>query len=68
MTNVKLLKERIARSGMKNTFIADSIGMSRASWYNKREGRTEFTADEIKKLCDILHITSLRERDEIFFS
>lgn len=68
MTNVERLKDKIAKSGLKNSFIAESIGMSRGTWYNKRDGKTEFTADEIKKLCDVLHITSLREREEIFFS
>ena len=68
MTNVELLKEKVAKSGLKTAFIAESIGISRASWYNKLNGKTKFTAEEIKKLCDTLRITSLREREEIFFS
>lgn len=68
MTNVALLKEIVAKSGLKSSFIAESIGISRGSWYNKLNGRTKFTAEEIKRLCDTLHITSLREREEIFFS
>ena len=68
MTNVELLKEKVAKSGLKTVFIAESIGISRASWYNKLNGKTKFTAEEIKKLCDTLRITSLREREEIFFS
>lgn len=68
MTNVELLKEKVAKSGLKTAFIAESIGISRASWYNKLNGKTKFTAEEIKKLCDALRITSLREREEIFFS
>lgn len=68
MTNVELLKEKVAKSGLKSAFIAESVGISRASWYNKLNGKTKFTAEEIKKLCDTLHITSLREREDIFFS
>jgi antitoxin component HigA of HigAB toxin-antitoxin module len=68
MTNVELLKEKVAKSGLKSSFIAESVGISRGSWYNKLNGKSPFTAEEIKKLCDTLHITSLREREEIFFS
>lgn len=68
MTNVELLKEKVAKSGLKSAFICESIGISRGAWYNKLNGKTQFTAEEIKKLCDALHITSLREREEIFFS
>lgn len=68
MTNVELLKEKVAESGLKASFIVERLGISRASWYNKLNGKSEFTAGEIKNLCDALRITSLRERDEIFFS
>lgn len=68
MTNVELLKEKVAKSGLKSSFIAEQLGISRTSWYNKLNGKYEFTAGEIKSLCNALHITSLRERDEIFFS
>lgn len=68
MTNVELLKRKVVESGLKASFIVESLGISRASWYNKLNGRSEFTAGEIKKLCEALRITSLREREEIFFS
>lgn len=68
MTNVELLKEKVADSGLKTAFIVKHLGVSRATWYNKLNGKTPFTAEEIKKLCDTLRITSLREREDIFFS
>ena len=68
MTNVELLKKKVSESGMKNTFIAKSLGISRTSWYNKLNGESMFTAVEIQKLCDTLHITSLREKEDIFFA
>ena len=68
MTNVALLKKKVAESGLKASFIVERLGVSRASWYNKLNGKSKFTADEIKKLCEALHITSLREREDIFFS
>lgn len=68
MTNVELLKKKVSESGLKASFIVARLGCSRASWYNKLNGKSKFTADEIKKLCDALRITSLREKEEIFFS
>lgn len=68
MTNVDLLKEKVASSGLKNTYIAERLGISRAAWYKKLKGKSPFKAEEIKALCDVLRITSLREREDIFFS
>ena len=68
MTNVDLLQRKVADSGLRNAFIAKRLGISRSAWYNKLKGDSKFTAEEIKALCDILHITSLREREDIFFS
>ena len=68
MTNVELLSKKVEDSGLKSAYIAERLGISRASWYNKLKGKNQFTAGEIKELCDVLHITSLREKEEIFFS
>lgn len=68
MTNVELLNKKVEESGLKSAYIAKRLGISRASWYNKIKGKSQFTAGEIKELCDVLHIKSLREKEEIFFS
>ena len=68
MTDVAILKERIEESGLKNKAIAERLGMSRTSWYYKRNNITPLTAEEIRLLCDVLHITSLREKERIFFA
>lgn len=68
MTNVELLKERVKESGLKSAYIAERLGISRSAWYNKLKGDSKFTTDEVKALCYILRITSLREREDIFFS
>ena len=68
MTNVKLLKEKVSESGLKSAYIAERLGISRSAWYNKLKGNSKFTTDEVKALCYLLRITSLREREEIFFS
>ena len=67
MTNVELLKEKVRKSGMTHTFIADRLGISRGSWYRKLNGSSQFTAVQIQILCGLLHITSLREKEDIFF-
>lgn len=67
MTNVELLKDKVVNSGMTHTFIADKLGISRGSWYRKLNGKSSFTAEQIQILCSLLHITSLREKEEIFF-
>lgn len=68
MTNVELLKEKVANSGIKASFIADKLGISRAGWYRKLNGKSPFTAEQIQAMCEILHITSLREKEDIFFA
>ena len=68
MTDVVLLKEKIEESGLKNKAIAQRLGIARTTWYYKRTNVTPLTAEEIRILCDILRITSLREKERIFFS
>ena len=68
MTDTKLLKQRIARSGLKLAFIAEYMGLSRAGLYNKINNRRPFNQYEIDKLCRVLHIVSIEEKEVIFFA
>lgn len=68
MTNVEMLQKRIKDSGYKVQFIAEKMGLSRAGLYKKINGQNEFMTSEVEKLCEILHIESLEERQEIFFA
>lgn len=68
MTNTVLLEEKVRSSGLKTKFIAEKLGISRAGWYRKLNGKSPFTAEQIQIMCDILHITSLREKEDIFFA
>ena len=68
MTDVGLLKQKIEDSGLKNRAIAERLGISRTAWYYKRNNLSPLTAEEISELCDILRITSLREKEHIFFA
>ena len=68
MTNTKLLGEKVRNSGLRTSYIVDSLGISRAGWYRKLNGKSPFTAEQIQIMCNILHITSLREKEDIFFA
>lgn len=68
MTDTKLLKERIARSGLKMSFIAERMGLSRTGLYNKINNRRPFNQYEIEAMCQVLQIVSLDEKEAIFFA
>ena len=53
MTNTDLLKAKIESSGYKLKYIAAKIGLSYQGFLNKINNKTEFTAPEIKGLCDL---------------
>ena len=68
MLNTELLEKKIKESGKKKAFLAKKIGLSYAGFRNCLLNRAEFKASQIKALCDELGITSLKERDAIFFA
>lgn len=68
MTNVELLDKKIKENGLRTSYIVEKLGISRAGWYRKRKGLSPLNAEQIQILCNILHITSLREKEDIFFS
>ena len=66
MTNTKKLNEIIKNSGLKKKYIAEQIGRTPYGFALKLSGKHEFTASEIKKLCELLSITDKKEILEIF--
>ena len=67
ITNTKLLREKIEQSGYKLRFIAEKIGITYQGLLNKINGRSEFRANEIQALYDLLGLTE-EERVAIFFA
>lgn len=67
MTNTKELERIIADSGLKKSYIAKAVNLSRQGFKNKCENKTPFTATEIAQLCELLNITKLTEKERIFF-
>ena len=67
MTNTHLLEEYIRKSGLKNSYIAKKLGLSRYGFNLKCNNKAEFKASEIEMLCNLLNI-STRDRMAIFFA
>lgn len=68
MTDTVRLKEEIKRSGLKKGWIALELGLSSYGFHRKINNESEFKAGEIKNLCQLLKITSLKKKEEIFFN
>lgn len=68
MTDTKELDRVIQESGLTKSYIAGKLGISLYSFQMKRENKRQFTAEQIKILCEVLNIKSLREKERIFFA
>ena len=68
MTNTSLLKDYIRKSGLKLTYIAERLGVSRYTLYRKINGLMDFTQHEITAMCELLGIKDLETKEAIFFA
>lgn len=68
MTNKNLLMGEIILAGYSQKSIARKIGISKNSFCSKINGKSEFNADEIIKICDALNITDCAKKVQIFLS
>lgn len=68
MTDTGLLTDKIDESGLKRSFIAEKLGLSPYGLSKKINNESEFKGSEIKLLCQILNIKSLKEKEAIFFA
>ena len=68
MTDTALLTEKINESGLKKSFIASKLGITVYGFQKKVKNENQFKAEEIKVLCSILNISSLKEKEAIFFA
>lgn len=67
MTNFELLQAKIKESGMTIVAICEKSGIERATFYNRINGKSEFTAKEVVELSEVLHL-SKPDRDKIFLT
>ena len=68
MNNTELLEIKIKESGKKKNYLAEKCGLSYAGFRNCVTNKAEFKATQINVLCDELNITSLKEKEDIFFA
>lgn len=68
MTNQELLERKILESGKKKVYLAKKCGLSRMGFRNCINGDALFNTSHVKILCDELNITSLKEKESIFFA
>jgi DNA-binding phage protein len=67
VTDSEALNKVIENSGLKLTFIARALKLSREGFYKKLNNQTEFKASEIVKMQEILNLSN-EQRDKIFFA
>lgn len=68
MTETEKLKKVISDSGLKYSFIAEKVGLTYQGLKNKIENKSLFNVEEVEKLCNILDITDISQKEEIFFA
>ena len=68
MINSELLEKKIQASGLKKKYIAEQLGISLRSLHRKIGNESSFTVRQITILCKVLKITTLTEKDKIFFA
>ena len=68
MTNTELLEQWIEKSGKKKKYLAEKIGLSSAGFRNCCINKAEFTASQIQTLCAELGISSLKEKEAVFYA
>lgn len=68
MTDTVELLEIISKSGLRKGYIANKLGLTTYGFQKKVENKSQFKAGEIQILCDVLHITSLEQKEKIFFA
>lgn len=68
MTDTGAVRDLIESKGLKYSFVAKAIGLTYQGFINKVENVREFKASEIDKLCELLGVSALEEKERIFFA
>jgi transcriptional regulator with XRE-family HTH domain len=68
MTNRKLLEDKIKQKGLKKSYLAEQIGVSRATFCALLQNKSEFRASQIRTLCELLDIKDDETMKAIFFA
>ena len=65
---VNKLRAQMALAGVNQSDLARACGITENTLSNKISGKTEFKADEIIKICEILAITDADTKSDIFLT
>ena len=68
MTNIELLEAKIKESGKKKCYLAERLGVSRATFRALCSGKRQFRTEQVNILCEELGIVKLKEKETIFFA
>lgn len=68
MTDTQKLRDKINSKGIKLKFLAKQLGLTYYGLSLKINNMQDFRANEIAKLCQILNINDLEEKENIFFA
>lgn len=60
------LKGKIAEAGLSQRKVADYLHISKNTLNAKINGKKPFNTNEIRSLCELLHIESCEEKSIIF--
>lgn len=66
--NVNKLKGAIVSAGYTQRTLANMLGMSKNTVNAKINGKSRITMDEVDKICEILSITDIKEKSDIFLT
>lgn len=65
--NLDALNKKIEESGKSKVYLAKKLRITTQAFYNKINGKSDFTRKEIEILCEELPIVTLEEKEHIFF-
>lgn len=68
MTNTALFLKVLKEKGMTQEELAEAVGVSRQSISYKIHNKREFVSSEIDKICSVLGISDLEQKQSIFFA
>lgn len=68
MTDTKKIRRLIKENGLRLSYIAEMLGLTTYGLSRKINNINEFKSSEISALCEILQITSLEEKEILFFA
>ena len=66
--NANLLKGKIVAAGLTQYELAAKLGISKNTLISRLSGRSSFTLEEVKLICQLLPISDNAEKVDIFLS